>query len=177
MSKKHKHQRGPLTPRKSGAEPKAILVSYTNHDVEKGRLLPDQIVIAAATRILAGSATPLDYDSPIQGAEDECWSTVQTAVELLGGRMRLGWIVYKRLPATGRNRMAAYTACCHAVWEHDGRLVEAIPAYHGHRFVLDDTLPKFCQFGIDFLDCEADATRCVFAVTNLLKKTLPMRPK
>jgi hypothetical protein len=172
-----KHIRGGkhgLTPKGGNILPAALALSYTNHDLEKGRLLPDAHVVALAKRAIVGEWTALEQDSPVMGQVDMCYPTVLHAVKQFGGRLRMGWCMFPQSARTGRNRLAPYLLGSHVVWESDGRLFETIPAYRGNRFMLDDAIPFSSQMGISFLDRMSDVSKCRFSGANVVCRAISL---
>ena len=165
-----------LTRAKAARNPTAVILSYTDHDIRRGRLLPDTHIAAIADMVMRGEWTQLRHDSPVTGPAEECYGTVIAAQRAIGGKIHTGWMTCPQQSRTGENKLGGIALIAHAVLERNGELFETIPAYRNSRFLIDDAIPFGSQMGVDFLDRVQDAQYLSYGIAevNVLTRTIDL---
>ena len=94
------------------------------------------------------------------GQAGERYKTVDLAIQLLGGSAVFGWLFRTDMIVTGRNILAPFHCCGHAVWRSPkGELTELIAGYEDMKFIADTSVKNNSQVGLSFLDSAAEAEK------------------
>lgn len=147
--------------------PRAICVSYSDHDLEHDRVPSDPEIIETFHRIVRKDFTTIPKRLRM-GQPGECYKTVDQAVELFGGEAVFGWLFRRDMIVTGRNVLAPFHCCGQAVWRSPkGELTELIAGYEDMKFIADASVKNNCQVGLSFLDAAADAEKIEWIHDNI----------